>query len=109
MLHVLLKPVSGIVYFHKEDIVMLDLCFGSPDPEALNCLFEDCPDDLRVVMSTQKFRSKLPRPHLSESIKYRSMADTETHKRFISLWAYKYLPYHSDVLKSFPLINCREA
>ena len=92
VLHVMLKPVSGIVDFHKEDIVMQDLCSGSPDPEVLNCLFEDCPDDIRVVMSTQEFRSKRPRPHLSESIKYRSMTDTETHKRFMSLWAYKYPP-----------------
>ena len=81
-----------LVENHKEDIVMQDLCSGSPDPEVLNCLFEDCPDDIRVVMSTQEFRSKLPRPHLSESIKYRSMTDTETHKRFMSLWAYKYPP-----------------
>ena len=105
VLHVVLKPFSGVVI---TEMTVADLCSGSPDLEVLNCLFEHCSDDIRVVTSTQVFLSKLPTPHLSESIKYGSMANTETYKRFMSLWAYKYLPYRRDVPESFPLIDCNE-
>ena len=76
----MLKPVSGVVDFYKEDITMLDLSSGSPDPEAISCLFEECQGDLRVVMSTRNFLARLKKPHLTEAIKYRTMADTETYK-----------------------------
>ena len=41
VLHVMLKPVSGVIDFNKKDFVMLDLSSGSPDPEALSCIFEE--------------------------------------------------------------------
>ena len=104
----MLKPFSGIVDYHRNDIEVVDLCSGSPDLELLNCLFEHCSDDIRIVTPTQVFLSKLPTPHLSQSINYESMANTETYKRFMSLWAYKYLPYRTDVPESFPLIDCNE-
>ena len=108
VLHVMLKPFSGIVDYNRNYIEMVDLCSGSPDPQALNCLFEHCSDDIRIVTPDQVFLSKLPTPHLSEAIKYGSMANTDTYKRFMSLWAYKYLPYQTDVPESFQLIDFNE-
>ena len=108
VLHVMLKPFSGIVDYNRNYIEMVDLCSGSPDLKTLDCLFEFCSDNIRIVTPNLAFQTKLPTPHISEAIKYGSMANTETYKRFMSLWAYKYLPYRIDVPESFRLIDFNE-
>ena len=109
VLHVILKPVNGIDDFTKQDVRDTDLRTGSPLPDALTVFFKQKYDGDFCTLDELAIRrlgnSTSLSPQLAEMAKFRTMADTVMYQRFMSMWAYKYLPFNSNDPETFPIMN----